>query len=245
MALTKQPTTKKKATAKKKAAPKKRARAKAAPKKTKTTTKPPVLKTVHDKRHWRFACRYVELQHNGTQAYRAVYDPDGSKKLTDASCGANANRLLKDDKVREYVKTIERDALEAEKVTAEAVVARYNRWASFDPSQVFGWEMVEILDPEGKSYKPQRFKPSITIKKMEDVPPEAWECIESVSQGKDGFKINVVNRKGANDQLAKILGIEKQLIEHTGKNGAPIETVQLSKDEYAEVRQKMLDQDDC
>ena len=40
---------------------------------------------------------------------------------------------------------------------------------------------------------------------------------------------------------AKLCGLDKQVIEHQGS----IASVQLSKDEYADVRKQMLEEDDC
>ena len=57
---------------------------------------------------------------------------------------------------------------------------------------------------------------------MKDIPPEAWDCIESVEQGKDGFKINIVNRKASNDMLARFLGLDKKVLDHQGNIGISI-----------------------
>lgn len=199
----------------------------------------------HNKRHWLFAVKYIELGHNGSKAYRAVYDPDGSSELSDETCKTNGSRLLSHANVKGYVKDLERDAADAARVTVESVVSRYQRWASFDPRDVFGWEMVEQTDSEGKPFDPPVLKPQIVIKEMENVPPEAWECIESVEQGKDGFKVKVVDKKGSNDKLAQILGITKDSLMIGGIEGKPVETVAVSEAEIIAARKKMLEDDDC
>lgn len=176
------------------------------------------IESSHDKRHWLFACKYVELNRNGTKAYLAIYGDD----VTYDSASVLAHTLLRKVKIQDYVKSIESDAITAAKVTAESVIARYQKWASFNASDVFGWIKEEVLDNDDKSYNPKQFRNVLVIKNMEEIPPEAWECIESVNHGKDGFKINVVNRKGANDSLARILGIDKQVIDHRGTIGITI-----------------------
>jgi hypothetical protein len=50
------------------------------------------------------------------------------------------------------------------------------------------------------------------------------------------------------EQAAKEMGdayTNRQKVEHTGKNGGPIESATLTRDEYKQARQEMLEDDDC
>lgn len=50
------------------------------------------------------------------------------------------------------------------------------------------------------------------------------------------------------EQAAKECGdayTNRQKVEHTGKNGGPIESATLTKDEYKKARREMLEDDDC
>lgn len=50
------------------------------------------------------------------------------------------------------------------------------------------------------------------------------------------------------EQAAKEMGdayTNRQKIEHTGKDGGPIESAALTKDEYKAARREMLEDDDC
>lgn len=50
------------------------------------------------------------------------------------------------------------------------------------------------------------------------------------------------------EQAAKECGdayTNKQKVEHTGKDGGPIESATLTRDEYKQARQEMLEDDDC
>lgn len=44
---------------------------------------------------------------------------------------------------------------------------------------------------------------------------------------------------------AKLTGLDKQIIEVSGKNGKPIETVTMTKEEYKAAREEALKDDDC
>ncbi len=43
----------------------------------------------------------------------------------------------------------------------------------------------------------------------EDIPSDAQDCIDSISQNPDGFKVTMVSKKAANDMLFKYLGLNK------------------------------------
>ena len=50
------------------------------------------------------------------------------------------------------------------------------------------------------------------------------------------------------EQAAKECGdayTNKQKVEHTGKDGGPIESSNMTRDEYKQARQEMLEDDDC
>lgn len=50
------------------------------------------------------------------------------------------------------------------------------------------------------------------------------------------------------EQAAKEVGdayTNRQKVEHTGKDGGPIESATLTKDEYKQARREMLEDDDC
>ena len=66
--------------------------------------------------------------------------------------------------------------------------------------------------------------------------------IAEVTAGKDGIKIKQHSPLTAMKQLADIEGYNKpQKIEQSGV----VTSIQMSKEEYAEARKEMLDQDDC
>ena len=122
------------------------------------------IKSDTDKRHWLFACKHVETNYTKGPAYLAIYDPDGSNGMSGDSASASAIALLRNPKIQGYVKKIEKDALAAAQVTPESVIARYAKWATFDASEVFGWENEEIFKKNGEPYDPKRYKPYVLSK---------------------------------------------------------------------------------
>lgn len=49
----------------------------------------------------------------------------------------------------------------------------------------------------------------------------------------------------ANALLDRGFGRPPQALEHTGKNGGPIEAVKMDKEDYKQARKEMLANDDC
>lgn len=43
---------------------------------------------------------------------------------------------------------------------------------------------------------------------------------------------------------AKLAGLDKQVIEHTGANGGPIQSVQLSKEDFEAMKKRVIDEAD-
>ncbi len=177
------------------------------------------LTSIFLNRHYRFAQEYVRLNYNGTQAYLTVYGAEytstNGRIMTNECAKASASRLLSNVTVLDFIDTITNKALAAAEVTVNSVIARYKTWSEFDPRNVFEWRKIELLNKQGNPYSKPRYKMAFTVKSMEDISEEAWECIQAVSEGRDGFIIKVVDKFKANQELAKYLGLDRKIVENT------------------------------
>lgn len=177
--------------------------------KTKVTDHPSKL------RHYRFAQKYIELNFNGTQAYLAVYGEEykatKGKEMSDKLAASSASRMLTNVKVQQYIEQITEQAFQECQISINSVLSKYKRWSESNITDVVKWENVVHKDKNGNDAGFFR----LTLRDMNDIPPEIQECIESVSEGKEGFKVTMVSKKGANDMLFKYLGLDKQ---DTGKH---------------------------
>lgn len=170
-------------------------------------------------RHNQFATAYIDNDFNGRKAYKAVFDNDPDNPMGDDTATACASRLLRNANVKETIEKAVSLRQKRMEITKDAVLARYNAWASSDISEVVEWETVTHKDKDGNEYKKVQLFPKVDSK---DLTPEQASLIEGISLGKDGFKISMVSKKGANDMLAKHLGIDKLNVELSGKDGGPI-----------------------
>jgi len=104
----------------------------------------------------------------------------------------------------------------------------------------WGYRDVEVVNDEGQT---ETQKQSFwTLKAMEDINPEHLNAIEEVSVGKDGLKFKKVSKLAAMKQLADLAGYNAAVkTEHSGA----VASVSINKEEYADIRKQMLDEDDC
>lgn len=76
---------------------------------------------------------------------------------------------------------------------------------------------------------------SFTIKRMEDIPPNAWKAVKKMEQTKYGIKVElhdtVAVRKVINEMQGYNAPVKTEL---TGKDGAPISIREMGDDEFAE-----------
>lgn len=86
--------------------------------------------------------------------------------------------------------------------------------------------------------------------------------ISDIPIANKAYRLRVLQRMSTNAENMKNIGMTAQLleqaakevgeaytnrqkVEHTGKDGGPIESTTLTKDEYKKARQEMLEDDDC
>jgi phage terminase small subunit len=160
-------------------------------------------------KHYRFALKYVELELNGTQAYLAVYGEGykllKGKKMSDKVAANSAMVLLNKPEIQQHVRDIVTELLHEDKMNAKTIISKYSRWSNANIADYMDWDMVEWVDEEGNSHVNVR----PTVIPLSEIPEELQQNIKSVSFTKDGFKFELVDKKGSNDQLAKLAGLDK------------------------------------
>lgn len=164
-----------------------------------------------DLRHYRFAQKHVELNLNATQAYLAIYGEEYKAKhpfkMSAKTAQAASSRLLSNVMVNKYIYEITNDALVAEKVRINSVIARYNRWADSDITDYIDQVEIEDKDQNGNSYSPPQYILKFVIKDLSKLSPKSRKNIQSITFNKDSCNIATVCKKSANDMLFKYLDL--------------------------------------
>lgn len=117
--------------------------------------------------------------------------------------------------------------------------------ASHDPTKAAGAGLAPKWIELFKSTR-ERFQNEIS-----DIPianrAYRLRALDRMATKAEGMK-NIAMAAQLLEQAAKEVGeayTNRQKVEHTGKNGGPIESATLSKEEYKQARQEMLEDDDC
>jgi phage terminase small subunit len=145
-------------------------------------------------------CQAYAVHHTGTKAaIRAKY----SKK----AAAAIASRLLTIAKIKERIKKIEAKSLKKYEVSRESIIAEYAKLGYSNLS--------DIIDLS--SGKP-------VLRPIEEIRPEALASISEIGTDSKGrIKIKLHSKPSSLEALAKINSMFKEIHEHSGPEGAPIE----------------------
>ncbi len=170
----------------------------------------------------KFCLEYIK-DFNATQAaIRAGYSPK--------TAVVQASRLLSKANIQEYIQQRAQKIEEKSEIDLAMVLKEFGRIAFTDVRKLF--------NDDG------------TLKDIKELDPDLSAAISSIEVYEEyvgtgnkrkfiGYtkKIKFWDKKGSLDSIGKYLGMFKELHEHTGKNGGPIETINkidvssLSKEE--------------
>lgn len=173
-------------------------------------------------RQQRFVAEYL-VDLNATQAaIRAGY----SAKTAESQ----GSRLLSNAKVAAAVQAGGVKLARRLEVTQERVVEELRRIAMADIRNLFTW------DEEKAAFIPSR---DLTDEQAAAIASVESETIRTTNLDgsvdvKIKLKLRTYDKKGALDSLAKHLGMFIERHEHTGKDGGPIETKELTDSELLE-----------
>lgn len=187
-----------------------------------------------------FCETYVLNQRNGADAYLKAYSI--SAKQSPQYRAQKASVLLARAKIQ--VKIRELDAKLADKlqerfnISSESILDEIAKlgYANSDDYYEWGYNRVPCFTKKGEplvdahGQQVYRDEPYVRFKPSKDLTREQKAAIVGVGMtmsrtGDPCLEVKMANKLGALNDLARIQGFVKTKVEHTGKDGAPIETV--------------------
>lgn len=152
----------------------------------------------------RVCWEYVLRGDNGTRAYKAVHPG-----VSDATAAVKFSQMVRKDKIIERIAQIREELKRRYTVTADDLMQYHGR--------VLNVSRDEFLDEDGKP------------KKLQDIDPVAksileFDCERDAKFGTIQVVFKVPQRHQSAVELAKIMGLHKDKIELTGKDGKPIQS---------------------
>jgi len=167
-----------------------------------------------------------------------AYYEAGGKCKTKASAEASASQILSNLKVKVFIESMSHEAVNSAVMTRQEMLERLSNLSRVNMSDLIDWGTVPGTDGEGNPTEQSIW----AIKESAQQDPNAMASIAEVTAGKEGIKIKQHSPLAAMKQLADIEGYNKpQKIEQSGV----VTSIQMSKEEYAEARKKMIAEDDC
>jgi len=152
----------------------------------------------------------------------------------------NGKRMLSNAKIDAAVQEAIKKRSDRTEITADKVLEEYAKLGFSDVTDYLQVVTERILVGHDKETgEPiSDISQFVLMKDTKDIPPEKLAAISEIKQHKDGsisFKLH--DKKGALDSIAKHLGMFTERVEHTGKDGGPIQTaVDLSGLTIEELR---------
>lgn len=160
-------------------------------------------------KHEAFCWEYIACYGNGTKAYLRVYP--GVKEST---ARANASKLLADTNIKARNQEILQERSNRHAIIQDRVIEYHQNVMMLD--------RLDLLDPQTGRVKP-----------IELLPPEARDVIEIEQvSAKGGIRtlLKIPTRHSSAQELAKVLGMNKEAMELTGKDGEPLNAASTTSD---------------
>ncbi|MBG0801652.1 terminase small subunit [Methylocystis sp. H4A] len=182
------------------------------------------MPVLENPRHEIFA-REIAKGASQREAYaNAGYEGD------ERSMDANAARLIADDRVAIRVQEIQAAAAKRAEITIERTLLELAKIGYADIRKAVRWgEGIAIKDAEGN----EAIGNGVAMLDSAEIDNDTAAAIAEVAQTRDGIKIKFHDKLGALEKIGKHLGMFVDRHEHSGKDGGPIETVDLSPLEAA------------
>lgn len=176
---------------------------------------------------------------NATQAaIRAGYAESGAS--------VEGSRLLANAKIASAVEAAMALRAKRTDVTADRVLQELAKIGFSDIRKAVRWQsslITEEDNPDGGDIAVIKTVVTNTVQMVasDEIDDDTAACISEVSQNATGgIKIKLHDKRAALVDIGKHLGMFKERVEHTGANGGPIETKELSGYDLARRIAKLL-----
>jgi len=185
----------------------------------------------------RFVDEYL-VDLNATQAaIRAGYS-----QKTAASIG---EENLRKPEIAKAVQDAQAARAKRTEITQDMVLRELAKIGFSDIRKIVRWGKTELRVADAEEDGATEVHHGLALVSVDEIDDDTAAAISEISEGREGLKVKLHDKKGALVDIGRHLGMFKERVEHTGKNGGPVELATLTKDEYRQARREMLANDDC
>ena len=159
-----------------------------------------------------FALAFIETG-NASEAYRQSYD---ASAMNDNTVGKAAHELLKNPKVAARIEELRAEHRERHKVTVDRIVEELALIAFSDPGDFYEWDASKV-----------------SLRPKANLTPEQRRCIaelsQTVTEAGGTLRLKLHSKPDALEKLGRHLGMFKDVHEHSGPDGGPIEITRIER----------------
>ncbi|PIK75273.1 terminase small subunit [Pseudomonas sp. 382] len=184
----------------------------------------------------RFVDEYL-IDLNGTQAaIRAGYSERTARQIADQ----NMSKLVIKTEIQKRMKS----RSERTEITQDMVLRELAKIGFSDIRKVVRWgeTMVRMVDSDDDGADDMVPYHGLALIDSTEVDDDTAAAIAEVSQGRDGLKVKLHDKKGALVDIGRHLGMFKDKVEMSGPNGAPLLAATLSDDQLERLARKINDE---
>lgn len=183
------------------------------------------------KKQRRFVDEYL-IDLNATQAaIRAGYSPK--------TAGSQAFDLLKKPEIQAYMAKRQADLEKRTEITQDRVLAELAKIGFSDIRKAVKWgDGIAVKDSESGAVE---IVNGIALIGSEQIDEATAASISEVSQTAQGLKIKMHDKRAALVDIGRHLGMFKDKVEVTGKDGGPIQQTTVTPEQLAEAVRNVRD----
>ncbi|MBD9417647.1 terminase small subunit [Achromobacter sp. ACM04] len=177
----------------------------------------------------RFVDEYL-VDLNATQAaIRAGY----SQK----TAGQIAEQNLKKLEIAAAVQEAQAARAKRTEITQDMVLRELAKIGFSDIRKIVRWGKTELRvtdagDDEGEVTEAYH---GLALVSADDIDDDTAAAISEISEGREGLKVKLHDKKGALVDIGRHLGMFKDRIEHSGPNGGPIPIADMTDEQLAAI----------
>lgn len=184
--------------------------------------------------------RFVEeylIDLNATQAaIRAGY--------SEKSAGQMAHELLKKHEIQIALSESMKARAERTKITQDMVLMELAKIGFSDIRKVVKWGNTELRSTEDDSGELVEAYHGLRLVASDEIDDSTAAAISEISEGREGLKVKFHDKRASLVDIGRHLGMFKDKVELTGKDGGPVQQVVLTAADYKAARSEMISKDD-
>ena len=148
---------------------------------------------------------------------------------------SQGQRLLTNVDIQNRISELQQTIQERTEITQDMVIAEYAKIAFANTSDVIEWGDTIMIEVEVDGEMTRVPFHGIKIKNSTDLPPNIQAAVKKVKQGKDGLEVEMHDKKGALDSIARHLGMFKDRVDLSSEDGTMSPKSSLTTEQVKEL----------